>query len=56
MLPEEDGVLAVLDTVVGVLEEYLTQARGDTGEALTLDTPFMDAGLDSLDMLKVSPR
>ena len=56
MLPEDDGFLAVLDTVAGVLEEYLAQARGEPGEALTLDTPFMDAGLDSLDMLKVTPR
>ena len=51
-----DPYWGVLDTVAGVLEEYLTQARGEPGEALTVDTPFMDAGLDSLDMLKVSPR
>ena len=54
MLPEEDAFLAVLDMVAGV-EEYLTRARGEPGEALSLVTPFMVAGLDSLDMLKVSP-
>lgn len=37
-----------------IVSEYLSQVRDESSEDFNLDTPFMDAGLDSLDMLKVS--
>jgi hypothetical protein len=43
----------IVDTVAAVIQEYLTEARGESVDGFTVDTPFMDAGLDSLDMLKV---
>lgn len=40
---------AILHTVT----EYLTLSLGTPPKDFTTDTPFMEAGLDSLDLLKV---
>lgn len=42
---------AILHTVT----EYLTAGLGAPPKDFSTDTPFMDAGLDSLDLLKVLP-
>lgn len=44
----------IVDSLTEVVQGYLTDARGDPADDFTADTPFMEAGLDSLDMLKVS--
>ena len=59
MMPVQDSLeeaeyRAAVDTVAAVIQGYLTEARGEPVEGFTADTPFMDAGLDSLDMLKAS--
>ena len=43
-------VIEVVDTT---LRQYLTEGRGSPLEPLSPCMPFMEAGLDSLDMLKV---
>ncbi len=40
---------AILNTVT----EYLTASLGAPSKDFATDTPFMEAGLDSLDLLKV---
>ena len=45
---------AIVASMSAVIQEYLSEARGAEVDDFTADTPFMDAGLDSLDMLKVS--
>ena len=57
MMPVQDSLeeaeyRAAVDTVAAVIQGYLTEARGEPVDDFTFDTPFMDAGLDSLDMLK----
>ena len=56
-LPEtvttEDEYKGIVDSLAEVVQNYLTEARGDPADDFTADMPFMDAGLDSLDMLKV---
>lgn len=52
---EAAGYQGIMDTVASVIQEYLTEARGEPVDGFTSDTPFMDAGLDSLDMLKANP-
>ena len=44
---------SIIDSLCSVVKEYLTEARGAPVDDFNPDTPFMDAGLDSLDMLKV---
>lgn len=51
-----DEYRGIVETLAGVVQNYLTEARGDPADDFTADTPFMDAGLDSLDMLKVYSR
>lgn len=43
---------AIKSRLSAVVREYLTEARGAEVDDFSADTPFMDAGLDSLDMLK----
>lgn len=50
----EDAWETTVDLVLGLLHQYLQEALDDCPEELTADTTFMDAGLDSLDLLKVS--
>ena len=48
---EEERVRA---TVLAIVQEYLAVAAGDAAPAdFTPATPLMEAGLDSLDLLKV---
>lgn len=49
----EESYLALCDLVLAVIQNFISEAQGGSGDELTPDTPFMDAGLDSLDMLKV---
>lgn len=49
----EDAWDTTVDLVLGLLHQYLQEALDDCPEELTADTTFMDAGLDSLDLLKV---
>lgn len=59
MLPDDGhddrDFLSLVCTLAGVVREYLSEARGSLADDFKDDTPFMDAGLDSLDMLKVTP-
>ncbi len=41
------------EVIASVVMQYLSEARSEPLEDLDFSTPFMDAGLDSLDMLKV---
>ena len=51
-----DTHLDVLATVRGTVVQFLEQSRGEPiDDAFTDHTPFMDAGLDSLDIMKVRP-
>ena len=52
-LPAGNTLAAVRDAVWGVAQDFL-RATDYTIEGLTPDTPLMDAGLDSLDMLKLA--
>ena len=60
MLPEagdlEKEFQCIVDILAGVVREYLSEARGSLTDDFGDDTPFMDAGLDSLDLLKVSRK
>lgn len=47
----EQQTFAIIDSTV---RQYLAEGRDEPVEDFTASTPFMDAGLDSLDMLKVS--
>ena len=42
------------EVIASVVMQYLSEARSEPLEEVDFSTPFMDAGLDSLDMLKVS--
>lgn len=58
-LASEDMVAAqeynqVVQGLFQVVQGYLIDARGEVEDEFTTETPFMDAGLDSLDMLKVN--
>ena len=57
MLPEtvsaEDEYQGIVGSLTAVVQGYLSEARGDPVDDFSADTPFMEAGLDSLDMLKV---
>lgn len=44
-----------VELVVGLLGRYLREAVDEPPEDLTAATTFMDAGLDSLDLLKAGP-
>ena len=49
------GLPAHRDLIAGIVIQYLTEARAEPIEDVSFSTPLMDAGLDSLDMLKVQP-
>lgn len=50
---EEEDFENMLALVMNTLQQYLEEALDEVPEDLTEDTTFMDAGLDSLDLLKV---
>lgn len=56
MTPGPASYLSVVDAVGKVVSEYLTEARGEPLQNFSPDVPFMDAGLDSLDMLKAGSQ
>lgn len=41
------------DLIASIVIQYLSEARAETLEDISFSTPLMEAGLDSLDMLKV---
>ena len=43
----------VFEMVDAIIKEYLAEGRGSPLETFSPSMPFMEAGLDSLDMLKV---
>ena len=43
----------ILEAVDATVRDYLADSRGEPVTDIGPDTPFMIAGLDSLDMLKV---
>ena len=45
----------MFDIIDSTVRLYLAEGRDEPVADFTVTTPFMDAGLDSLDMLKVSP-
>jgi len=44
--------LDVLATVRNTVVHFIKQSRGEAADDFTDRTPFMDAGLDSLDIMK----
>lgn len=52
-MPEE--LSAITEAVQSIVRGYLTGATGEVQSGLNPDQPFMEAGLDSLDMLKARP-
>ena len=55
LLPLESSEQHVFDIIDSTLRQYLAEGRDEPVADFTFTTPFMDAGLDSLDLLKVSP-
>ena len=49
----DGGYSSVLATVMGLVTVYLEEALDEPPADVTPQTSFMDAGLDSLDLLKV---
>eukprot|EP00884_Botryococcus_braunii_P010943 jgi/Botrbrau1/19850/Bobra.0124s0086.1 len=47
---------AAYAAIVSEVEEYIKESRDDPEEIFSADVPFMDAGLDSLDLLKLANR
>lgn len=43
----------VFEVIEAIVHDFVTEGRGDPVADLDPATPFMAAGLDSLDMLKV---
>lgn len=41
------------DLIASIVTQYLSEARAEPLEGISFSTPLMEAGLDSLDMLKV---
>jgi hypothetical protein len=44
----------VYNIILTEVQQYVRESRGDPDEDFNLEIPLMDAGLDSLDLLKVS--
>ena len=50
---DDGGYSSVLATIMGLVTVYLEEALDEPPGDVTPQTSFMDAGLDSLDLLKV---
>ena len=50
---QDGGYSSMLATIMGLVTVYLQEALDEPPGDVTPQTSFMDAGLDSLDLLKV---